>query len=317
MKGEGKIRKSRRTCGCEVEILVTKSFFLRCDACSRLFCKDHLLYDDHACSGKYKKDIQVCQLFVKNIKPNIIWVLQVPVCPLCSSPVPIARGAVPDLAVSAHIDQGCPAKNKKEKVFKNRCHAVKNGKQCKKHELVACICATCHTNFCLAHRHPTDHDCKGSQPAAARAAAAAASRAVPKQQQQQSSQSKMTDFFTGPFRPSAAASRVSSNPSPAAAAALNRQAGRGSTPGRPLMASSARQVNGMSEDEALAAAMAASLATSGGEGGGAAGGLSQEEEDLALARALQESEAMARRQGMAGGQQGQGVGQGDKNCSLQ
>merc|ERR1712211_24823 len=76
-------------------------------------------------------------------------------------------------------------------------------------------------------------------------------------------------------------------------------------------------VNGMSEDEALAAAMAASLATSGGEGGGAAGGLSQEEEDLALARALQESEATARRQGMAGGQQGQGVGQGDKNCSLQ
>merc|ERR1712107_774512 len=103
-----------------------------------------------------------------------------------------------------------------------------------------------------------DHDCKGSQPAAARAAAAAASRAVPKQQQQQSSQSKMTDFFTGPFRPGAAASRVSSTPSPAAAAALNRQAGRG-TPGRPLMASSARQVNGMSEDEALAAAMAASL----------------------------------------------------------
>jgi len=86
-----------------------------------------------------------------------------------------------------------------------------------------------------------------------------------------------------------------------------------------------RQVNGMSEDEALAAAMAASLVTSGGEQqgvGGAVGGqgLSQEEEDLALARALQESEAMARREGMAGGrqqQQGQGVGQGDKNCSLQ
>ena len=295
---------------------VKKSFFLRCDACSRLFCKDHLLYDDHACSGKYKKDIQVCQLSVKNIKPNIIWVLQVPVCPLCSSPVPIARGAVPDLAVSAHIDQGCPAKNKKEKVFKNRCHAVKNGKQCKKHELVACICSSCQTNFCLAHRHPTDHDCKGAQPAAARAAAAAASRA-PKQQ---SAQSKVTDFFTGPFRPTAAAGpRVSSNPSPAAAAALNRQAGRGNTPGRPLMATNARQVNGMSEDEALAAAMAASLATSDQQGGGAVGGqgLSQEEEDLALARALQESEAMARRQGMTSGQQGQGVGQGDKNCSLQ
>jgi len=274
---------------------------MKCDACSRLFCKDHLLYDDHTCSGKYKKDIQV------------------PVCPLCSAPIPIARGAVPDLAVSAHIDQGCPEKNKKEKVFKNRCHAVKHGKQCKKHELVACICSACQTNFCLAHRHPTDHDCKGAQPAAARAAAAAASRA-PKQQQ--STQSKVTDFFTGPFRPTAAGARASSNPTPAAA--LNRQAGRGSTPGRPLMAASnARQVNGMSEDEALAAAMAASLATSEQQGGGAAGaggqGLSQEEEDLALARALQESEAMARRQGLAGGQQqqGQGVGQGDKNCSLQ
>jgi len=273
---------------------------MKCDACSRLFCKDHLLYDDHTCSGKYKKDIQV------------------PVCPLCSAPIPIARGAVPDLAVSAHIDQGCPEKNKKEKVFKNRCHAVKHGKQCKKHELVACICSACQTNFCLAHRHPTDHDCKGAQPAASRAAAAAASRA-PQQQQQRSSQSKVTDFFTGPFRPTAAGPRAA-NPSPAAAAALNRQAGRGSTPGRPLMA---RQVNGMSEDEALAAAMAASLVTSGGEqqGGGAVGGqgLSQEEEDLALARALQESEAMARREGMAGGrqQQGQGVGQGDKNCSLQ
>merc|ERR1712066_999369 len=107
---------------------------------------------------------------------------------------------------------------------------------------------------------------------------------------------------TGPFRPTAAAA-------PAAAAALNRQAGRGNTPGRPLMATNARQVNGMSEDEALAAAMAASLATSEQQGGGAVGGqgLSQEE-DLALARALQESEAMARRQGMTSGQQGQGVG---------
>jgi hypothetical protein len=75
----------------------------------------------------------------------------------------------------------------------------------------------------------------------------------------------------------------------------------------------ARQVNGMSEDEALAAAMAASLVTSDEQQGGGQG-LSQEEEDLALARALQESEAMARREGMVGGRQ---EGQGDKNCSLQ
>jgi len=38
---------------------------MKCDACSRLFCKDHLLYDDHTCSGKYKKDIQVKYLSAK------------------------------------------------------------------------------------------------------------------------------------------------------------------------------------------------------------------------------------------------------------
>ena len=44
---------------------------------------------------------------------------QVPVCPLCSAPVPVARGTVPDLAVSAHIDQACRQKVK-EKVFTNK-----------------------------------------------------------------------------------------------------------------------------------------------------------------------------------------------------
>jgi len=261
---------------------------MKCDACSKLYCKDHLLYDDHACSGKYKKNIQV------------------PVCPLCSAPVPVARGAVPDLAVSAHIDQGCPEK-KAAKVFTNQCHRVQHGKRCKKHELVACVCSACGINFCLAHRHPADHDCAGPRAAggaASRAAAAAAARTTTS-----SSQSKVTDFFTGPFRPAARP-----EPSAAAQAAIARQAGRGSTPGRPLAAAprplAARQVNGMSEDEALAAALAASLATGGGQGAPAAG---QEEEDLALARALQESEVMARRgQGV-----GQGVGQGDKSCNLQ
>jgi len=242
---------------------------MKCDACSHLYCKDHLLYDDHSCSGKYKKDIQV------------------PVCPLCSAPVPIARGAVPDLAVSAHIDQGCPEK-KKARVYTNQCHRIQHGKRCKKHELVACVCSACQTNFCLAHRHPADHDCQGPRAAASRAAQAAASRAPASQGQQ----SKITNFFTGPFRTGGGG-----GPSPAAAAALNRQAGRGNTPGRPLMAAAAtttaRNINGMSEDEALAAAMAASLSEAGPAPPGPGAG-SQEEEDLALARALQESEVMAR-----------------------
>ena len=32
---------------------------MKCDACNDLFCKDHLMYDDHVCKSKYKKDVQV------------------------------------------------------------------------------------------------------------------------------------------------------------------------------------------------------------------------------------------------------------------
>jgi len=132
----------------------------------------------------------------------------------------------------------------------------------------------------------------------------------------------MTEFFTGPFRTGG------NQPSPAALAAMERQqqsstaraaaasrpsrpasTGRPISTGRPTMTTAAtpRHINGMSEEEALAAAMAASLQQS--EVGEARNG-GQEEEDLALARALHESEMMARNQG-------QRVGQGDKNCSMQ
>merc|ERR1712013_967559 len=71
-----------------------------------------------------------------------------------------------------------------------------------------------------------------------------------------SGQSKITNFFSGPFR-----TEHPRQPSAAAAAAINRQSGRGSTPGRPLLAPSNPDA-GMSEDEALAAALAASMADS-------------------------------------------------------
>jgi len=74
---------------------------MKCDACEQVFCKDHVRYELHQCESQYKKDIQV------------------PVCPLCSQPVPWKRGDPPDLAVGDHIDRDCqsdPAK-KKRKVF--------------------------------------------------------------------------------------------------------------------------------------------------------------------------------------------------------
>lgn len=259
---------------------------MKCDACSEIFCTNHLQYEDHRCSSSYKKNIQV------------------PVCPLCNHPIPVPRGTVPDLAVSEHIENNCEVRSKKA-VFSNRCNKPK----CKKKELVPIVCDTCRLNFCLTHRHPTDHDCRGPQ-TSSRAAAAATARA----DQAAGGQTKIKNFFSGPFRPQQASSSASTAsrpsqpraaPSPAAAAALNRQAGRGSTPGRPLLART--ENGGLSEDEALAAALAASLSSPGQA--------EAEDEDRQLALALQESErqAAARRGQTAGGP----PGEGDKSCSVQ
>ncbi|KAF4014103.1 hypothetical protein G4228_005457 [Cervus hanglu yarkandensis] len=72
---------------------------LKCDACSGIFCADHVAYAQHHCGSAYQKDIQV------------------PVCPLCNVPVPVARGESPDRAVGEHIDRDCrsdPAQQKRK-----------------------------------------------------------------------------------------------------------------------------------------------------------------------------------------------------------
>jgi len=279
---------------------------MKCDACSLIFCKDHLQYDTHCCSSSYKKNIQV------------------PVCPLCNQPIPVSRGSVPDLAVSEHIENNCKVRSK-EKVFSNRC----NKSKCKKKELVPLICDTCKLNFCLTHRHPADHDCQGPK-ISDRAGAAAAARVTAGSAA--AGQSKISQFFSGPFRQAATAgssntsgparqaatsrqtagSRGSNQLSAAAAAAINRQQGRGTTPGRPVVARAAN--GGMSEDEALAAALAASLGDTAGQAAAAppAGDMSAaEQEDMQLALALAESERLA------AGQTATAGGDRDKSCRLQ
>merc|ERR1711887_81785 len=118
-------------------------------------------------------------------------------CVLSATLLPVPRGTVPDLAVSAHIEENCQSK-KKEKVFTNKCNKPK----CKKKELVPCICDSCHLNFCLTHRHKLDHDCKGPQPnsrPASKAAAAASARASTSNSSSSSGQTKISNFFSGPF----------------------------------------------------------------------------------------------------------------------
>ncbi|GAB0196580.1 AN1-type zinc finger protein 2A [Grus japonensis] len=113
---------------------------LKCDACGEVFCKDHIRYDDHKCSSAYKK-----------------------------------KGEIPDIVVGAHMDKDCkynPAQQK-QKIFTNKC--LKPG--CKRKEMMKVTCEQCGGNFCIKHRHPLDHDCKGSSHPTSKAGYAALMRA--------------------------------------------------------------------------------------------------------------------------------------------
>ena len=116
---------------------------LRCDACESIFCTDHISYLHHSCPSAYKKDVQV------------------PVCPLCNVPIPSKRGDPPDLAVSQHMDNDCQIRKDQKKVFTNKC----SQKGCKIKEIVQVNCKECSQNYCLKHRHPTDHACAGKEAA--------------------------------------------------------------------------------------------------------------------------------------------------------
>ncbi|NXN29030.1 ZFN2B protein, partial [Nycticryphes semicollaris] len=115
---------------------------LKCDACEDIFCKDHIRYDDHECGSAYKKNVQV------------------PVCPLCNAPIPVQRGEIPDMVVGAHMDKDCNYNpvQQKQRIFTNKC--LKPG--CKRKEMMKVVCEQCGGNFCIKHRHPLDHDCRGS-----------------------------------------------------------------------------------------------------------------------------------------------------------
>ncbi|NWZ49145.1 ZFN2B protein, partial [Haliaeetus albicilla] len=224
---------------------------LKCDACEQIFCTDHIAYAQHNCTSAYKKDVQV------------------PVCPLCNTPVPVRRGEMPDVVVGEHIDRDCksdPAQRKR-KIFTNKC--LKPG--CKQKEMMKVICDQCHKNYCLKHRHPLDHDCSGAGRPLSKAGHAAVARA------QASSSKTVTASSSGAARPADSPS----SPVPARAAVL--QTPSTSPPAVMLQ-------NGLSEEEALQRALEMSLAESA-RSSAQPPSSTQEEEDLALAQALSASEA--------------------------
>lgn len=100
-----------------------------------IFSSEHYSYFHHGCKNAKLKDNQV------------------PVCPMCSKPVPAEKGRE-DFEVSRHIDQFCKTETK---IFTNQCTFGK----CKKRELIPFKCSSCDKNYCLKHRYADVHECKG------------------------------------------------------------------------------------------------------------------------------------------------------------
>uniref|UniRef100_A0AC34GTM0 AN1-type domain-containing protein n=1 Tax=Panagrolaimus sp. ES5 TaxID=591445 RepID=A0AC34GTM0_9BILA len=109
-----------------------------CDACRDPFCVNHFQYVNHSCTKAINKDRQV------------------PVCPICSKPVPIPQGRSPDEVINAHLDGNCATPSKRS--------IPCDLKGCKKREFVEVSCRDCKHNFCLSHRFHEQHFCKGNHP---------------------------------------------------------------------------------------------------------------------------------------------------------
>lgn len=235
---------------------------VKCDACHKVFCKAHYSYAQHNCPEAYRRDNQV------------------PVCPLCNSPVPLPHGQSPDTVVGAHIDNDCQSEKAqtRRKIYSNRC-ALKG---CKQKELVPVTCQKCRKNFCLKHRHEMDHSCSGFQGTGRGVSNSGAAAIVRAEKLKEAPKVPQASFMS------------------AYGCDLNRE--RQMRQNNLSQNASSLQIPGMSEDEALRQAMALSLQdnqmvpTDNSQSNEEQ--RRQELEDEALARALQESEREARANGV-------------------
>lgn len=227
---------------------------MKCDACGKTFCKDHIHYNTHSCPESYRKDNQV------------------PVCPLCNTPCPVKKGETPDVVVGRHVDNDCQSDSAKQrrKIYTNKCSL----KSCKQKELIPVTCDKCHMNFCLRHRNELDHECKGFQGTGRQVSKAGAAAVF--RNQQPASTSASTASRSQPQQ-----TTMSGLGRQLDLERRNRQAGTSRSredimPGH------------MTEEEAMRMAMQASV---GAPQAQTPTGMSQqEEEDMMLARALAASE---------------------------
>ncbi|KOB71430.1 putative zinc finger, AN1 type domain 2B, partial [Operophtera brumata] len=101
--------------------------------------------------------------------------VQVPTCPLCGTVVPGRRGEPPDVATKEMVPLVC-AECSLNYCLRHRHvtdHACEGKLAAKRRQAadVPLVCAECSLNYCLRHRHVTDHACEGKLAAKRRQAA--------------------------------------------------------------------------------------------------------------------------------------------------
>jgi len=158
--------------------------------------------------------------------------------------------------------------------YANRCSYGK----CKVKELIPVVCPDCRLNYCLRHRHPQDHQCKGYQDTGRKVSNTGYAALQRLNKTSTSNNSRQRNNVAS----------VSNVPQRTLLTSLGKDLDRER---RQRQQVNARSMNGMSEDEALQQALKASL-----EQDNNTSTSQQEESDLELARRLQREEEEARRQ---------------------
>lgn len=140
-----------------------------CPSCAQQFCNEHRTPASHFCKAAASRIV--------------------PTCPACSKPVPVPPGSTPDVAVSRHIDAGCPKRK--------RANPICAARGCSVRDPASTTCPSCRNVFCLQHRIEAQHDCA----AVTRAQPARSSKAKEKARKPSKRRSGRTDFLNSPREP--------------------------------------------------------------------------------------------------------------------
>jgi predicted nucleic acid binding AN1-type Zn finger protein len=107
-----------------------------CSKCHQFYCSDHRKPGDHQCPVKDEVDVRV------------------PVCPLCNQPIIKSKHQDVNVQMEYHIMSGCSDLLVKKKTI-HRC----SEKRCRQVQPIPFICPKCGRQFCVRHRHFSDHSC--------------------------------------------------------------------------------------------------------------------------------------------------------------